>query len=350
MGVLIIALYFLFCIIITAIITAFCMADSMKKPHEKIKEAFDNTIIKDIDGDITREKIIEKLGLFDKNIYNDLFDEKIRQRGEMYYYEGKVKRLIKDGNKYSCKLQESMLYRISIEFENDDPNKIKEMKCNCPYNKEDNLNCKHLYSLLYKIKCDGNRYKMLQEIDRIIVAIKNSTNIVNEYIKNHSNKLESKTISEVNQKVIEFYAEFNKLTKLVKESKLEDQTLGILLILIKITKAYKDNLIYLMNKKNQKNQNNNINEDIEFNSNNINSSDESEDFDDKDSEDEEKPKKSFLEIVEEEKKKSINKGNKKRKSGLEKWQEDLVDKGEYKPWDFEEDERDDDNFYSDDDD
>ena len=62
---------------------------------------------------------------------------------------------------------------------------------------------------------------------------------------------------------------------------------------------------------------------------------------------------------EEERKSTVNFENKKNKKnkkdnkidtyGLEKWQKKLVEKGEYKPWDFEEEDTDEDSYFHEDD-
>ena len=64
-------------------------------------------------------------------------------------------------------------------------------------------------------------------------------------------------------------------------------------------------------------------------------------------------KKSFLETIEESKKKERAKPRYTDKDladyGLEDWQKDLVNKGEYEPWNFEEEDLDEDDYYYDDD-
>ena len=80
------------------------------------------------------------------------------------------------------------------------------------------------------------------------------------------------------------------------------------------------------------------------------------DYEEEDIEEEydEKPKKSLLQTIEESKK---NKNNKNRYSdkelneyGLENWQKDLVNKGDFEPWNFEEEDLEEDDYYYDDDD
>ena len=80
------------------------------------------------------------------------------------------------------------------------------------------------------------------------------------------------------------------------------------------------------------------------------------DYEEDDSEEDydEKPKKSLLQTIEESKK---NKNNKNRYSdkelneyGLENWQKDLVNKGDFEPWNFEEEDLEEDDYYYDDDD
>ena len=69
-------------------------------------------------------------------------------------------------------------------------------------------------------------------------------------------------------------------------------------------------------------------------------------------EDDEKPKKSLLQTIEEESKKSKSEYSDKEldEYGLEDWQKDLVKKGDFNPWNFEEENLEEDDYYYDDDD
>lgn len=80
--------------------------------------------------------------------YEDLFDEKIKERGRKYYFEDKIKRIRKYTNRCTGKLFGRNIYNVSVSFDNN--LKIKSMHCTCPYFKSNNT-CKHLYAFLYKI-------------------------------------------------------------------------------------------------------------------------------------------------------------------------------------------------------
>ena len=78
-----------------------------KKSEQKVKKkqvnnivhsAFDNSTIKPIPN-IEVKELKQKLGLFDKNIYDDLFETQIRRRGETYYSEKKIRNVRHNDNK-----------------------------------------------------------------------------------------------------------------------------------------------------------------------------------------------------------------------------------------------------------
>ena len=86
----------------------------------------------------------------------------------------------------------------------------------------------------------------------------------------------------------------------------------------------------------------------------IEEDDEYEEEDDDDENEIEPKKKSFLQTIEESKKKEKSKPRYTDKEladyGLEDWQKDLVNKGEFEPWNFEEEDLEEDDYYYDEDD
>lgn len=83
--------------------------------------------------------------------YNSSFTDKSRERGMNYYINNKVQNLNINNNKYSCIVDGTKKYHVSIEFDNNSLETINDSLCECCfYDDEDNC-CKHIYAVLCKI-------------------------------------------------------------------------------------------------------------------------------------------------------------------------------------------------------
>ena len=87
------------------------------------------------------------------DIFNDYFEPQIMERGIGYYYNDLVKDIKKKEHTYTCKIEGTRVYEISLKL-NAKEDKIIEAKCNCPYSIDREKYCKHIYALLYSLKGD----------------------------------------------------------------------------------------------------------------------------------------------------------------------------------------------------
>lgn len=165
----------LLCLITAVIVRA--VRNAVKK-HRRKKAKKDITDVPFVDTELNIEETStapaevsrEKLGLFDKRIYDGLFRPLIRERGESYCSDGKIRDLKKTGTHYSCIVKGTADYNVELSFGDND--KIASMSCTCPYYTERKQNCKHIYALLYKVKCGENKQKIIAEINRQIKGCK----------------------------------------------------------------------------------------------------------------------------------------------------------------------------------
>lgn len=261
--------------------------------------------------------IQEELHLFDKSIYNSIFPLKIRQRGERYFDYSKIKNYNEDGNKYSCVVSGTDDYEVSITFQ-DNSDKIVHMSCTCPYFEDKNSNCKHIYALLYKIKCSNNKAILIREIEDYLKKTKIVIHNFDNFIENNKNTLSNYKVELYNSFVHKYDSRIIYIEKIVNHLNYEDILANNLENIIKIY-SYLYSLIYnIMSKEN------NDDSDAEFLSeNNIVNEIESNGSEYSDEELDE--------------------------YGLEDWQKELVKRGEYDPWNFEEEELDEEDYYSEDD-
>ncbi len=189
----------LLCLITAVIVKA--VGNAVKK-HRRKKAEKDITDVPFVDTELNIEETStapaevsrEKLGLFDKRIYDGLFRPLIRERGEAYCSDGKIRDLKKTGTHYSCIVKGTADYNVELSFGDND--KIASMSCTCPYYTERKQNCKHIYALLYKVKCGENKQKIIAEINRQIKGCKTMIKNAECYLEKNKQHFPSSTVKE----------------------------------------------------------------------------------------------------------------------------------------------------------
>ena len=141
------------------------------------------------------EKLLKKTKIFDKSIYDNIFNKSIMQKGELYSDSGKVKDIINNKFWYKATILGKKNYNTTLCF-NDD-NSIKDMSCTCTYFKK-YKKCKHVYALIYNVKCKNNKMiiakninrvtskviRYVKKIDKVLSKSKYDMNVINSYISN----------------------------------------------------------------------------------------------------------------------------------------------------------------------
>ena len=333
-------------IIISAIVV--CLINLSRKHNRKsfiktvVENNFNDSILKPA-LKISQKELKEKLGLFNIDIYDEYFESKIKPRGQIYFAERKLEKVNNDENLWSCEIMGTERYNVSIKFEDD---KIIETNCTCPYHKVYNKNCKHIYALLIKAKCEWNLPKILEAItdysNRLTKLVKEET----EYISNNQKnlKLNNYDMSVFKNDISEFMQKLNNASKFLEKNKYnENALLNILINIIETSYNYNKKLEDILMKAGK--VDNPVSVNKVFNS-----------YSNKDN----RIKVSDIILgatVANEVDKHIHKNDEideelEREMNdycLEDWQKDLVRSGEYYPWSFDEDEIDEDSYYYEDD-
>ena len=78
--------------------------------------------------------------------YDEQFEQRIRERGIIYYRNNLVNNYLEDNNSCSCLITGVNRYNVNLTIED---NYIKGT-CECPFYMDGNINCKHIYALLLK--------------------------------------------------------------------------------------------------------------------------------------------------------------------------------------------------------
>lgn len=329
---------------ITVWIINLCRKSSRKKAIREIEDRiFSNSDIKPM-AKVDKKGLKEILGIFDIDIYNDLFESKIRPRGQLYYADNKVQNVKQDANKWTCTINGTNKYDVFIKFEN---NKIVSSNCTCPYHQEDNKNCKHLYALLLKAKSEKNIPIILQSITSFSGKVTEMINEETKYISENqkSLQLDDNRISEFKNKIEIFKNKLERANYNIEKYKYNENILiDTFIDLIESSYSFNKNIENIIVESGK--VDNPVSVDKVYNA----------------THNDDKIKLSDVAtgyfIVD-----GLSKiGHKKDKDYdeeleremddymLEDWQKDLVRKGEYNPWNFEEDGdlEEDDYYYEDD--
>ena len=319
-----------------------------------IKSNSDNVNSSHDEDELKEKKLREQLGLFDKSIYDNLFTPNVMERGEEYFSDGKISNFSQSTNKYTCKVNGTNQYDVQITFNAEKPDEIEEASCTCTYYTRQHKFCKHIYALLYNVKCSQNK----EILDNKFAKIASETaDMITKAAKDVN-----KNIDNYNRDVVE---QFVKYTKNIHEQleywtyhylnvKTEHGRLNALQCLIKYTSGADLRIKDLMNKmKDPAYADDVYDEDID------------DDFDDNDFDEDNVTEDSKTRLLDElaiyQMSNNLfnNKSHKKENfsdyseqdladSGLEEWQKDEVRKGNWEPWSFDENnEFEDDDYYSD---
>lgn len=169
-----------------------------QKKNEHRKELFND------DENITKDEIKKKLGLFSKEIYDYEFMPQVIKRGEEYYSQGRIYDYNIIQNIHTCKIKGTEIYDVSIMFNEEDGETIESMSCTCPHYMVHGQNCKHIYALLYKIKCANNMKIIKEEVDYYCDMISDIVEETKEFddIKRGIDKIQDNLVNNCSEEIL----------------------------------------------------------------------------------------------------------------------------------------------------
>lgn len=281
----------------------------------------------------------EKLDIFDKSIYDSEFPTQIRNRGEVYYYEDKIKYFKENNNNYSCVVKGTENYNVKLSIGED--NRVISSSCTCPYFSDKGHNCKHIYALLYKVKCSNNKEKIISEINNQISGIKTMIKNATDYLERNKSHFSYSVIEEFNNYSRQYSSQTSYYEKNCSEKVLEDILLQHLDSLLSISLELKQKIKKTLNEENsattvitsmpkQKNENKIGFTDVIAGIAIANELDKH--FNREEDEDYDEELETEMDAYD-----------------LEDWQKDLVRQGRYNPWNFGEEELEEGDYYYEDD-
>lgn len=316
----------------------------------------------------SRRAIKKRLSIFNKSVYDGLFSVQIRNRGELYAHEGKIKDLKEEEKDYSCIVQGSKAYKVDITLDKKD--RLVDANCNCPYCYLEEKNCKHIYALLYKVKCSENRGQIITEIDKQTSGIKAMLQAAMGYLENNQAHFALSMIEDFKNCSEQYTKQITDIENGISKIQLEEELLEQLDGLLTISAEVKRKIGKIVNAEKRANVPSDKAKNNSYDSNKSKKSDNTpelqketlndccydRDFEDdyeegyengfedgyEDAYDDDCENDSeydydigYEEPIEDDYDEELERTM--RAYNLEEWQKELVRKGEYDPWNFEED-------------
>lgn len=316
----------------------------------------------------SRRAIKKRLSIFNKSVYDGLFSVQIRNRGELYAHEGKIKDLKEEEKDYSCIVQGSKAYKVDITLDKKD--RLVDANCNCPYCYLEEKNCKHIYALLYKVKCSENRGQIITEIDKQTSGIKAMLQAAMGYLETNQSHFALSMIEDFKNCSEQYTKQITDIENGISKIQLEEELLEQLDGLLTISAEAKRKIRKIVNAEKRANVPSDNAKNNSYDSNKSEKSDNTSElqkersndcFYDSDFEDDyEEGDESgyedgceeaceddcendseydydigYEEPIEDDYDEELERTM--RAYNLEEWQKELVRKGEYDPWNFEED-------------
>lgn len=158
--------------------------------------------------------------------YDALFAPQIIQRGINYFEDSKVKKYKLSEQTCSCEINGNDKYKISITFYKN--NKIKKAECTCPYFEKENVYCKHIYALLLnyceKEHIDGfisekfyeeknksvPNYKTDDAYNKMIAICEAMKEIIDNTQEYYNNLEDTTEIEDIYSEIMEYEEKLNK--------------------------------------------------------------------------------------------------------------------------------------------
>ena len=227
---------------------------------------------------------------------------------------------LKNGN-HTCKIKGTHDYSISLEL--NEKGELKNQSCTCQ-GYVGGYNCKHIFSLLYKLKCAENKQKIIKNIETQIVPTSMlMVKYFEEYCKNNLEYLNKDMVKNAVTLFDNAIIEINKAVEKLEIKCTEDTALNILKSIYDAVYEIRESIISVLKK--QKEMISKINvQRVRNNSNDYSSL---------------VTTMLIMDSLNKDNEKNINKSPYSEKEmdyyGLDDFEKALVRNGQYAPWDFE---------------
>ena len=160
------------------------------------------------------------LNIYDTDRYG--FDDVIKYRGESIVDKDKISNINYDNNTYTAIVEGTNNYDVSITF---DEEGYLNASCTCPYYKEDKGYCKHIYALLYKVKCSNNRKVIIKYLKKMLRKVKFKYIRYSFKMTSNKNLFADETNRDYNSFVLRYHNLITKVKSHLKKFTVEDKLL-----------------------------------------------------------------------------------------------------------------------------
>ena len=144
--------------------------------------------LKEIEYDVRRYRVP---GIY-SNKYDHLFDQNRIFYGQGIYMTHKIDNLSIDNDVATSVVHGTTDYNVKIKFL---PNDEIDVHCECPYHKETNKYCKHIYATLIAVRMKDLKEQFIKEYRDNVNRIKEIMNDYSKLIKDNRTYLDGFTIA-----------------------------------------------------------------------------------------------------------------------------------------------------------
>lgn len=130
----------------------------------------------------------DKLNLVKMNIYDEVFPQNIRVNASIINLKHNLNPIQEiDNNTYETVVHGTYDYTVRVQLGDD--LSLKKCSCECPYYMNTDTHCKHVYALLTEIIQEKNNPIIQSKYDENISLLENNVNKLGELIEENKNKV-----------------------------------------------------------------------------------------------------------------------------------------------------------------
>ena len=272
---------------------------------------------------------IDRLNIFYKSMYDDIFPKEVRERGEQLAAEGRIRQFEENANRYTGEIEGTEAYHAEILF--DENNRILSSSCSCSDSDEPIQVCEHVYALLYKAKCRENKSKLITEIHARVEDIDAVLQRMKEYVKANASDFTYDVTAEVDRYIKRYHARVLEIKEGCSENQSEAKLLEDLTRIAGVLREIKEKIRSTLKREGETRRTVSRGRKNGLGLLTIIAAIAAP------SQQKSKPEESYDKELE----------NKMEAYNLEEWQKELVRKGNYDPSDFDDEDLDEDSYYYD---
>lgn len=147
--------------------------------------------------------------------YDDLFKSSIKYRGLNYYFNNRVTSVNNKNNNITAVVKGNDNYNVSINNYGSDN---IEVKCECPYHNETDIYCKHVYALIISLEFPSKKEELENIFKNNIIKMKDIKDKLYSIVTSNKEYLDQSTYLWINEMFDQYKIILNDMNSLFSSS------------------------------------------------------------------------------------------------------------------------------------